>query len=83
MTVICLPSGTAGRGRCAYAAGKRLGNAPFRNRCKRVMREAARACGAPWEGHDVVFVAKRGVAHARQGKLAAKMREQLLELEVL
>ena len=34
-------------GKVAFVAPKRLGNAVYRNRCKRVLREAARACGFP------------------------------------
>lgn len=83
MTVIVAerPGGSP-QGRCAFVAGKRLGPAPLRNRCKRVMREAARELGGPWDGHDVVFVARRRVAHAPHGKLVSRMRGQLAELGV-
>lgn len=70
-------------GRCAFVAGKKLGKAPLRSRCKRVMREASRELGAPWEGVDVVFIARRRIAHARHGKVLAQMRKQLGELGVL
>ena len=33
-----------------------------RNRAKRVLREAARAVGGPWEGFDVVLMAKAATA---------------------
>jgi ribonuclease P protein component len=46
------------RGRVAFIAGKKLGNAPQRNKAKRIMREAARNVGAPWPGKDVIFLAK-------------------------
>jgi len=45
-------------GRVAFIAGKKLGNAPTRNRIKRRMREASWHLKAPWPGFDVVFVAK-------------------------
>jgi ribonuclease P protein component len=45
-------------GRVAFIAGKKLGSAPMRSRAKRRMREAAREGGAPWNGKDVVFVAR-------------------------
>ena len=51
-------------GRVAFIAGKRLGNAPTRNRAKRVLREAARALRAPWRGFDVVFIAREATATA-------------------
>lgn len=42
-------------GRVAFVAAKRLGNAVFRNRCKRVLREAAREVGLPDAHHDVIL----------------------------
>jgi ribonuclease P protein component len=50
------------QGRVAFIAGKRLGNAPKRNRAKRLMREAARRAGAPWPGLDVAFIARERTA---------------------
>ena len=44
------------RGRVAFIAGKKLGNAVVRNRSKRVMREAARAAGLPAAGYDVLLM---------------------------
>lgn len=41
----------------AFVAAKRLGNAVFRNRCKRVLREAARLCELPGDGYDVLLFA--------------------------
>lgn len=46
-------------GRVAFIAGKKIGNAPARNRCKRIMRHAAVVAGAPWDGLDVVMVARK------------------------
>ncbi|WP_455137505.1 ribonuclease P protein component [Thermophilibacter sp.] len=43
-------------GRVAFVAAKRLGNAVYRNRCKRILREAAREVGLPLEGHDVILL---------------------------
>lgn len=84
MAVIAAPSGVpGGTGRCAYVAGKRLGSAPLRSRCKRVMRAASRELGAPWAGADVVFVARGKIARARHGKVLAQMRKQLAELGVV
>lgn len=44
-------------GRVAFVAAKRLGNAVYRNRCKRVLREAAREAGLPVDGYDVILLA--------------------------
>jgi ribonuclease P protein component len=60
-------------GRVAFIAGKRLGSAPRRNRVKRLMREAARAAGAPWEGFDVAFVARDSSVEATYGMMLRDM----------
>lgn len=70
-------------GRCAFIAGKKLGNAPMRNRCKRVMRQVARELGCPWQGYDVAFIARRKVATEQHDKLVKKARSQLVELGVI
>ena len=43
----------------AFVAPKRLGNAVFRNRCKRVLREAARKSGLPVEGYGIILFATK------------------------
>lgn len=47
------------QGRVAFVAGKKNGNAVWRNAAKRRLREVCRAAGGPWSGFDVVFIAKR------------------------
>lgn len=66
------PEGRDHSGRVAFIAGKRLGNAVLRNRCKRVMREAVRMAGGPWPGYDVAFI-------ARSAKLAKRSPYELVE----
>ena len=61
-------------GRVAFIAGKKLGTAPQRSRAKRVLREAARRQGAPWEGFDVVLIAKNTT-------LTASFQEILVAME--
>ena len=46
-------------GRVAFVAGKKLGNAVWRNRAKRRMRAAYQALDIDLAGRDVVFVANR------------------------
>lgn len=58
-----------GPGRVAFAAPKRLGNAVWRNRSKRVMRECARAVGVPVAGKDIILFATRGTATASADSL--------------
>ncbi len=70
-------------GRCAFIAGKKLGVAPLRSRCKRVMREAARELGAPWAGTDVVFIARKGVASAPHEDVLRQMKRALRQAGVV
>lgn len=57
ITVLSADEGDAGR--VAFVAAKRLGNAVYRNRCKRVLREAARLSGLPKGTCDVILFATR------------------------
>lgn len=48
-------------GRAAFVAGKKNGNAVWRNRAKRRMRAVCRETDGPYEGYEVVFLAKRNI----------------------
>jgi ribonuclease P protein component len=63
------PEGRGQSGRVAFVAGKKLGGAVLRNRCRRVLRESARRAGAPWATRDVVLVARPGTATAAPAEL--------------
>ena len=56
-------------GRVAFIAGKKLGGAVWRNKAKRRMREIAREAGAPWDGYDVVFIAKKRLTEEMYSKV--------------
>ena len=58
------PEGRGPQGRVAFIAGKRLGGAVLRNRCKRVMRAAVRRTAGPWAGQDVLLIARPKTASA-------------------
>ena len=64
-------------GRVVFVAGKKLGGAVMRNRCKRVMRAAVRRAGGPWSGRDVAVMAKATAATARPAALDAALAEAL------
>lgn len=64
-------------GRVVFVAGKKLGGAVVRNRCKRVMREAVRRQGGPWPGFDVALVARTRIATAKPLQIDAALREAL------
>ena len=65
-----------------FTATKRIGNAVVRNRCKRRLREAARALlplhGRP--GFDYVFIARSGTADRPWDRLLDDMKTALLRL---
>ena len=57
------------KGRVAFIAGKKNGNAVWRNKAKRRLRAICRDCGGPWEGFDVVFIAKPSTTNAAYSKV--------------
>ena len=75
--VATAPEGRGPEGRVAFVAGKKLGNAPLRNRSKRVLRATAASMGAPWAGHDVVLIARAGTATATPAELRASLEHAL------
>ena len=64
--------------RVAFAAPKRLGNAVFRNRCKRILREAARSCELPIDGYDVILFATKDT-HDSSPELVSKALRRMLD----
>ncbi len=65
-------------GRVAFVAAKRLGNAPYRNRCKRVLREAARLCELPYDELSIILFATHKTFYAKPCEVAKEI-EGLLE----
>ncbi|MDO4289867.1 MAG: ribonuclease P protein component [Eggerthellaceae bacterium] len=59
------------RGRVAFIAGKKLGNAVWRNAAKRRMRSLCGDLGGPWAGYDVIFLAKSTINEASYSKVVA------------
>lgn len=57
------------RGRVAFIAGKKHGNAVWRNSAKRRMRAICRDLQGPWAGYDVIFLAKSPVTRASYSKV--------------
>ena len=58
------PEGRGRFGRVAFIAGKKLGGAVLRNRCRRVLRASVQRLRGPWPGYDVVLIARSGTARA-------------------
>lgn len=67
-------------GRVAYIAAKRLGGAVWRNRSRRVLREAFRLAGGPVPGLDILVVATRATAEAAPAEVAKSIVEILRRL---
>ena len=77
-----LREGTRDHGRVAFVAPKRLGNAVYRNRCKRVLREAARFSGLPAKRSDVILFATRSTHDAKPCEVSAALGELLTRARV-
>ena len=77
LRVRVLATGEAMPGRVAFVAAKRLGNAVFRNRCKRVLREAARLCDLPAQGYDVILFSTSATHDSSPESVAASLRRLL------
>lgn len=60
-------------GKVAFVAPKRLGCAVKRNRCKRLLREAARICGLPHEGADIIIFATRQTFDSHPDEIAGAL----------
>ena len=69
--------------RVAFVAPKRLGNAVSRNRCKRVLREAARSCGLPKDGYDMILFSTKDTHDASSQDVAVSLRRLLKKAGVL
>lgn len=70
-------------GRVAFVAGKKLGNAVFRNRCRRVLRETVRRLGGPWPGYDIVLISRRDTATASPESLDRALKRNLIKAGVV
>jgi len=70
------------RGRVVFVAGRKLGGAVLRNRCKRVMRESCRRAGGPWKDWDVALVARGGIAEATASEIDIEMSECLARIGI-
>lgn len=76
LTLIVIPAKQHDqKGRVAFIAGKKLGNAVWRNSAKRRMREIARALHAPWIGVDVIFLAKGTITKSSFSKVLQACEE--------
>ena len=70
-------------GRVAFIAGKKVGNAPHRNRAKRLLREAARQAGLPTFGWDIALVARPSIVREPFSSIESQLMKMALQGELL
>lgn len=69
------------KGRVAFIAGKKWGNAVWRNRAKRRMRGVCRDIDVSLDGCDVLFVARSGIEKADYWKMVKQSEQALSGLQ--
>jgi len=80
LLVLASPSPTyRTNGGVVFVAGKRLGGAVTRNRCKRVLRELARRSDG-WAGWDIALIARTATPTAEPGVLDGALGAALSKL---
>lgn len=62
-------------GRVAFIAGKKYGNAVWRNKAKRRMRALCHDLGGPWPGLNILFIANRKTTQASYSKVLAACKK--------
>jgi len=85
VVVIAAPTetGRGPMGRVVFVAGKKIGNAVFRNRCRRVLRASASRLVLDWAGWDVALIARAETAEASPQALDSAIRSALTRLGVV
>ena len=68
-------------GRVAFIAGKKLGNAVWRNRAKRRMRSIYRDLNVSLDGCDVLFVARSPIAASTYKEILERSEKALGKLQ--
>ena len=77
------PERYGAEGRLVFIAGRKVGNAVTRNRCKRVMREAVRRSGGPWAGRDLALIARPGLLRADSADIDRSLARHLGRLRIV
>lgn len=69
-------------GRAAFIAGKKLGNAVWRNSAKRRMRAIRGELDGAWMNYDVIFLAKSSIYKASYSKVLKACDEALMKAKI-
>ncbi len=70
-------------GRVAFIAGKKQGNAVWRNRAKRRMRSVYRDLSVSLDGFDVLFVARSGIESSDYKDMVRRSEKALERLQTI
>ena len=83
LTVMGVPNSLA-RLRFGISIGKRVGHSPKRNRIKRRLRAAARACGEMFQPqHDYVLVGRREALSAPFAKVVSDLSSAIAKVHAI
>ena len=69
-------------GRVAFIAGKKQGNAVWRNSAKRRLRSLCRDMKGPFPGYDVVFLAKQHIKDVPYRQVKEKLSKVVGQIQV-
>lgn len=72
-------SSSTSSSRVAFIAAKRLGSAPYRNRCKRLLRAAVRSTCIP-EGLDILLFATSATYNAHPITISSELNELISKI---
>lgn len=67
-------------GRVAFIAGKKNGNAVWRNAAKRRMRALCDELEGPWPGFDVILLAKRNILKMSYHRLLSEGKKHIASI---
>lgn len=71
------------KGRVAFIAGKKNGNAVWRNKAKRRMRAVCQTLHGPWEAYNVVFLAKTNICEVTYSKVLTACEDALRNAKII
>lgn len=64
-------------GRVAFIAGKKNGNAVWRNKAKRRLREIIRELNGPWPNIDILLIAKKKLTDESYNKVLFECKKTI------
>ena len=71
------------KGRVAVIAGKKLGCAVWRNQSKRRMRALIHELGGPWDGYDVIFMARKPLLNSSYEAVKSACEKALKKAKIM